>query len=49
MKLIIKRNQKAQTGFLGGHKGMTFLPTIRVELTPEEQALVRRYRPRTIH
>jgi hypothetical protein len=44
MKLIIKRDQKAQTGFLGGHKGMTFLLTTRVELTPEEQELVKRYK-----
>src|SRR5262249_2071899 len=44
MKLIIKRDQKAQTNILGGHKGMTFLLTTRVELTPEEQELVKRYK-----
>ena len=44
MKLIIKRDQKAQTGLLGGHKGMTFLLTTRVELTPHEQELVNRYK-----
>ncbi len=44
MKLIIRRDQKARTGLLGGHKGMTFLLTTRVELTPEEQELVARYK-----
>lgn len=44
MKLIIKRDQKAQTGFLGGHKGMTFLLSYRVELTPEEKDLVAKYK-----
>jgi len=44
MKLIIKRDQKAQTGLLGGHKGMTFLLTTRIELTPEEEQLVKRYK-----
>lgn len=44
MKLIIKRDQKAQTGLLGGHKGMTFLLSCRVELTPEEKDLVTKYK-----
>jgi len=44
MKLIIKRDQKAQTGIFGGHNGMTFLLTCRVELMPEEQALVTKYK-----
>lgn len=44
MKLVIKRDQKAQTGLLGGHKGMIFLLSCRVELTPEEQDLVKRYK-----
>ena len=44
MKLMIKRDQKAQTGLLGGHKGMTFLMSCRIELTPEEQALVSKYK-----
>lgn len=47
MKLIIKRDQKAQTGIFGGHKGMTFLLTCRVELTPEEKALVAKYKAET--
>lgn len=44
MKLVIKRDQKAQTGLLGGHKGMIFLLSCRVELTPEEQELVKKYK-----
>ena len=44
MKLIIKRDQKAQTGIFGGHKGYVFILSYRVELTPEEQALVAKYR-----
>jgi hypothetical protein len=44
MKLIIKRDQKAQTGIFGGHKGMIFLLSCRVELTPEEQALIAKYK-----
>ena len=44
MRLIIKRDQKAQTGIFGGHKGMTFLLSCRVELKPEEQALVTKYK-----
>ena len=44
MKLIIKRDQKAQTGVFGGHKGMSFLLSYRVELTPEEKALVAKYK-----
>ena len=44
MKLIIKRDQKAQTGLLGGHKGMTFVLNCRVELTSEEQALIAKYK-----
>ena len=44
MKLIIKRDQEAKTGLLGGHKGMRFILSYRVELTPEEQALVTKYK-----
>ena len=44
MKLYIKRDQKVQTGIFGGHKGMTFLLSCRVELTPDEQALVTKYK-----
>lgn len=44
MKLIIKRDQKVDTGIFGGHKGMTFLLSCRVELTPEEETLVKKYK-----
>jgi len=44
MKLFIKRNQQAQKGIFGSHKGMTFLLSCRVELTPEEAALVAKYK-----
>jgi hypothetical protein len=44
MKLIIKRNQKEQKGIFGGHKGMTFLLSFRVELTQEEQDLIKKYK-----
>jgi hypothetical protein len=44
MKLLIKRDQKAQAGMFGGHKGMSFVLSYRVELTPEEKALVEKYK-----
>jgi len=44
MKLIIKRDQKVETGAFGRHKGMIFVLSYRIELTPEEQALVAKYR-----
>ena len=44
MKLFIKRDQKAQTGLLGGHKGMLFQLTYRLELTPQEKELVSKYK-----
>ncbi len=44
MKLIIKRDQKAQTGLFGGHKGMTFILSYRVQLTPAELELVKKYK-----
>jgi len=44
MKLVIRRDQKEQKGVFGGHKGMTFLLSCRVELTSEEQELIARYR-----
>ncbi len=44
MKLIIKRDQKAQTGLLGGHKGMNFILNTRIELTSDEKALVQKYK-----
>ena len=44
MRLVIRRDQKAQTGLLGGHKGMIFSLSCRVELTPKEQELIKRYK-----
>ena len=44
MKLVIKRSQKERKGVFGGHKGMTFLLSCRVELTPEEHGLVTKYK-----
>lgn len=44
MKLILKRDQKAQTGLLGGHKGMTFILSCKAELTDDERALVAKYK-----
>ena len=44
MKLTIRRNQAAKTGFFGGHKGMRFSLVCHVTLNPEEQQLVDRYK-----
>lgn len=44
MKLFIKREQKAQTGLLGGHQGMVFQLSYRLELTPQEKELVSKYK-----
>lgn len=44
MRLIIKRNQQAEKGIFGGNKGMKFLLSYRVELSPEEKALVEKYK-----
>jgi hypothetical protein len=44
MKLLIQRDQRQQKGLLGGNKGAMFQLTCRVQLTPQEQELVTRYR-----
>jgi len=44
MKLVISRNQRAMKGVLGGHKGVEFTLTYRLELSPEETELVARYK-----
>lgn len=44
MKLTIKRDQADVKGVFGGHKGMKFLLSCQVELTPEEQELITRYK-----
>ncbi|MFH1035885.1 MAG: hypothetical protein V1806_15365 [Pseudomonadota bacterium] len=44
MKLIIERNQRDKKGLLGGHKGVAFSLSCKVELTSEEKSLVERYK-----
>lgn len=44
MKLAIKRDQEDVKGFFGGSKGISFSLGCRVELTPEETALVEKYK-----
>lgn len=44
MKLIIKRDQKQEKGLLGGHKGMRFLLSCRIELIQEESDLISMYK-----
>lgn len=44
MKLIIKRDQKQEEGSFGGGKDMKFLLSCRIELTPEEQSLIKKYK-----
>jgi hypothetical protein len=44
MKLIIKRDQQAMKGMLGGHKGMQFTLSYRLDLTQDEAQLVEHYK-----
>jgi hypothetical protein len=44
VRLIISRRQQDVKGMLGGHKGVSFTLTYRLELTPEESQLVERYK-----
>jgi hypothetical protein len=44
LKLVIKRNQEAMKGMLGGNKGVQFTLSCRLDLTPEETQLVERYK-----
>jgi hypothetical protein len=44
VRLVIQRNQAARKGMLGGHKGVEFTLSYRLELTPDEQELVARYK-----
>mgnify|MGYP003975939715 CR=1 FL=1 len=44
MKLTIKRDQADVKGVFGGHKGMKFLLSYRVELRQEEQELITKYK-----
>lgn len=44
MRLHLRRGQKPNTGFFGGHKGMIFVLHSLVQLTDEEQQLMTTYR-----
>jgi hypothetical protein len=44
MRLVIRRNQQAVKGMLGGNKGVSFTLAYQLELTHEEQELVRQYK-----
>jgi len=44
MKLEIWRNQKDVKGLLGGHKGVSFSLVTRVQVTPDEQGLITKYK-----
>ena len=44
MKLIINRSQAAMKGMLGGHKGVQFTLSYRLELTADERDLVQQYK-----
>jgi hypothetical protein len=44
MKLIINRSQQDVKGMLGGHKGVSFTLSYRVELGHDELELVQRYK-----
>jgi hypothetical protein len=44
VRLIINRRQQDVKGMLGGHKGVNFTLSYRLELTPEEAELVERYK-----
>jgi len=44
MKLKIRRNQAQQKGLFGGNKGVLFSIEFKVEFTPEEKALIDRYK-----
>lgn len=44
MKLKIRRDQAAKKGIFGGHKGMRFSLSCRVEISPEEQELIEKYK-----
>jgi hypothetical protein len=46
MKLTIRKNQveaEEKTGFLSKWKGIHFILSYRIELTPEEESLIKKY------
>ena len=44
MRLVVKRSQTEVKGMLGGSKGFSFTLAYQVQLTPEEQEIVRKYK-----
>lgn len=44
MRLIISRRQADKKGMLGGHKGVSFTLTARIELTEDERRLLDHYK-----
>jgi hypothetical protein len=44
MQLVIRRTQADAKGVFGGHKGVNFNLFYRLTLTPEEAAIVQRYK-----
>jgi hypothetical protein len=44
MKLTIRRNQADVKGFFGGHKGVSFSLYAKVDIKPEEKAMIDRYK-----
>lgn len=44
MRLHIRRDQQEVKGMLGGSKGMSFTLRYKLQLTEEEQAIVKQYR-----
>ena len=44
MKLKIRRDQAAKKGIFGGHKGMRFSLSCQVEINPNEQELIEKYK-----
>lgn len=43
MKLIIRRGQAEKTGFLGGHKGVSFKLYSRIEIDDNEKLMISKY------
>ena len=44
MRLVIHRSQADKKGMLGGHKGVSFTLSTRVDFTDEERALLDHYK-----
>lgn len=44
MKLLIRKNQADKKGLFGGNKGVNFSLEYKVNLTPEEDELIKKYK-----